>query len=83
MGGVSDPVEARLHCAPTCSRAPATRRSRYAELDLPVLIVWGQDDTWIPVDRAHRLAELIRGSRLELIVGSCATTGITCRASRE
>ena len=42
-------------------------QSRYPELDLPVLIVWGQDDTWIPVDRAHQLAELIPGSRLELI----------------
>jgi pimeloyl-ACP methyl ester carboxylesterase len=29
--------------------------------------VWGQEDTWIPVDRAHRLAELIPDSRLELI----------------
>jgi pimeloyl-ACP methyl ester carboxylesterase len=42
-------------------------QSRYPELDLPVLIVWGQDDTCIPVDRAHRLAELIPDSRLELI----------------
>jgi pimeloyl-ACP methyl ester carboxylesterase len=42
-------------------------QSRYPELDLPVLIVWGQDDTWIRVDRAHRLAELIPDSRLELI----------------
>lgn len=42
-------------------------QSRYPELDLPVLIVWGQDDCWIPVDRAHRLADLIPGSRLELI----------------
>lgn len=41
--------------------------SRYPELDLPVLIVWGQDDTWIPVDRAHRLAAVILDSRLELI----------------
>lgn len=41
--------------------------SRYSELDLPVLIVWGQEDTWIPTDRAHRLAALIPGSRLELI----------------
>ena len=40
---------------------------RYGELDLPVLIVWGEDDTWIPVDRAHRLADLIPGARLELI----------------
>jgi pimeloyl-ACP methyl ester carboxylesterase len=42
-------------------------QSRYPELDLPVLIIWGQDDTWIPVDRAHRLADLIPHSRLELI----------------
>jgi pimeloyl-ACP methyl ester carboxylesterase len=42
-------------------------QSRYPELDLPVLIVWGQHDTWIPVDRAHRLADAIPGSRLELI----------------
>lgn len=42
-------------------------QDRYVDLDLPVLIVWGEDDTWIPVDRAHRLHELIPGSRLELI----------------
>jgi pimeloyl-ACP methyl ester carboxylesterase len=44
--------------------------SRYPELDLPVLIVWGQDDAWIPVDRARRLADLIPDSRLELIGGA-------------
>lgn len=43
---------------------------RYPELDFPVLVVWGQEDTWIPADRAHRLAELIPGSRLELIAGA-------------
>ncbi|GAA4537060.1 alpha/beta hydrolase [Amycolatopsis samaneae] len=41
--------------------------SRYPELDLPVFVVWGQNDTWIPVDRAHRLASLIPGARLRLI----------------
>ena len=39
----------------------------YPELDLPVLVVWGVEDTWIPVDRAQRLAELIPKARLELI----------------
>jgi pimeloyl-ACP methyl ester carboxylesterase len=39
----------------------------YAQVDLPVLVVWGQDDTWIPVDRAHRLAQLIPGARLQVI----------------
>ena len=44
--------------------------SRYADIDLPTLVAWGQDDTWIPVDRAHRLHELIPGSRLRLIANA-------------
>ena len=40
---------------------------RYAEIDLPVLVVWGTDDTWIPVDRAHRLAGMIPGAELRLV----------------
>ena len=39
----------------------------YSTLDLPVQVVWGTEDTWIPVDRAHRLAELIPGARLDLV----------------
>ncbi len=39
----------------------------YPEIDVPVLVVWGRDDVWIPVDRAHRLHGLIPGSRLEVI----------------
>lgn len=42
----------------------------YPSLDLPVLVVWGRDDAWIPVDRAHRLNELIPGSQLHLIDGA-------------
>lgn len=40
---------------------------RYAELDEPTLVVWGAEDTWIPPDRAHRLHDLIPGSRLVLL----------------
>ncbi|WP_170918136.1 MULTISPECIES: alpha/beta fold hydrolase [unclassified Pseudonocardia] len=43
---------------------------RYGELDLPVRIVWGTEDTWIPVDRAHRLAAAIPGSSLHLVPGA-------------
>lgn len=39
----------------------------YPSLDLPVQVVWGAEDTWIPVDRAHRLAEAIPGARLHLV----------------
>lgn len=42
----------------------------YPSLDLPVLVVWGREDTWIPVDRAYLLHELIPGSQLELIDGA-------------
>lgn len=36
----------------------------------PSLIVWGEDDAWIPVDRAHRLHAAIPGSELALIAGA-------------
>ena len=42
----------------------------YPGLDMPVLVVWGREDTWIPVDRAHRLHELIPGAELRLIEGA-------------
>ena len=40
---------------------------RLGDLDLPVHIVWGTADSWIPVDRAHRLQALIPGSTLRLV----------------
>jgi pimeloyl-ACP methyl ester carboxylesterase len=40
---------------------------RYRDLHLPVLIAWGTEDSWIPVDHARRLAEQIRGAELHLV----------------
>ncbi|MFE0177096.1 alpha/beta fold hydrolase [Streptomyces sp. NPDC059002] len=45
-------------------------QGRYGELDLPVLICWGTDDTWIPVARGHELAKAIPGAELRLIEGA-------------
>ncbi|MFZ0088141.1 MAG: alpha/beta hydrolase [Solirubrobacteraceae bacterium] len=39
----------------------------YPSIQMPVLIVWGAEDAWIPVDRAHRLAEVIPGAELRLV----------------
>jgi pimeloyl-ACP methyl ester carboxylesterase len=36
-------------------------------LDLPVHVVWGRDDTWIPVDRATRLHDAIPGATLRVV----------------
>jgi pimeloyl-ACP methyl ester carboxylesterase len=40
------------------------------DLDLPVLVAWGEEDAWIPVERAHRLAGLIPGAELRLVAGA-------------
>jgi len=39
----------------------------YGRLDLPVHIIWGTDDAWIPVATAHRLQKRIPGATLRLI----------------
>lgn len=39
----------------------------YPGIGVPTLIVWGTEDTWIPVDHAHRLADLIPHARLTLV----------------
>ncbi|MDY6999135.1 MAG: alpha/beta fold hydrolase [Actinomycetota bacterium] len=44
--------------------------SRYPTLDLPVLVVWGTEDAWIPVDTAQRLAAAIPGAGLKLVPGA-------------
>jgi pimeloyl-ACP methyl ester carboxylesterase len=41
--------------------------SLYPTIDVPVLVVWGRDDAWIPVDRAHRLQQLIPSAHLTVI----------------
>jgi pimeloyl-ACP methyl ester carboxylesterase len=38
-----------------------------SSIDIPVHIIWGRDDTWIPVDRAERLHDAIGGSTVRVI----------------
>ncbi|WP_447040142.1 alpha/beta fold hydrolase [Streptomyces sp. DSM 118878] len=45
-------------------------QGRYGELDLPVLICWGAQDTWIPPRFGHQLASAIPGAELRLIEGA-------------
>ena len=37
-------------------------KSKYSEMKLPVLVVWGEDDKWIPIDKGKQLHEAIPGS---------------------
>ena len=45
-------------------------QGRLPDLDLPVRILWGTEDTWIPADVADRLATLIPGATVQRIAGA-------------
>ncbi|NEC09507.1 alpha/beta fold hydrolase [Streptomyces sp. SID7909] len=42
----------------------------YPKVAVPVMVCWGEDDTWIPVAKAHELADALPGARLRIIPGS-------------
>jgi len=42
----------------------------YTDIAIPVQIVWGNEDQWIPPDRAERLHAMIPGSRLAYVDGA-------------
>jgi pimeloyl-ACP methyl ester carboxylesterase len=43
---------------------------RYGELDLPVLVVWGREDGWIPVAKGRELQAAVAGARLQVVDGA-------------
>ncbi|GAA2274058.1 oxidoreductase [Streptomyces ruber] len=45
-------------------------QDRYADIDIPVLLCWGQEDTWLPVARGRELAALIPHAQWEPIAGA-------------
>lgn len=45
-------------------------QSLYPNISTPVLILWGEEDTWIPVEKGVELHKLISGSILETIPGA-------------
>jgi pimeloyl-ACP methyl ester carboxylesterase len=40
---------------------------RYGEIKRPVLILWGENDGWIPPEKGEQLRDAIPGSRLRTI----------------
>jgi pimeloyl-ACP methyl ester carboxylesterase len=45
-------------------------QDRYATIDMPVTVCWGEDDAWVPVERGRELAARIPGARLRVIPGA-------------
>lgn len=44
-------------------------QARLGPLDCPVRIIWGTEDTWIPVAQAHRLRGFVSNADLRLVPG--------------
>jgi len=40
---------------------------RYGEIDLPVQVIWGAEDSWIPLEKGRELCRLIPGAVLEIV----------------
>jgi len=51
-------------------RYTAVVADRLGELRCPVTILWGAQDAWIPVERAHDLAARIPGADLRIVDGA-------------
>jgi pimeloyl-ACP methyl ester carboxylesterase len=45
-------------------------QERYGGIDIPTLVCWGEDDTWIAPAKGRELAARIPGARLEWLAGA-------------
>lgn len=45
-------------------------QGNYNSIKIPVLILWGEQDTWIPLEKGKKLNELIPDSKLKIIPDS-------------
>jgi pimeloyl-ACP methyl ester carboxylesterase len=51
-------------------RYTGSMQDRYGTIDVPVLVCWGEADTWVPVERGRELASRIPGARLRTMPGA-------------
>jgi pimeloyl-ACP methyl ester carboxylesterase len=45
-------------------------QDRYSEIRCPVMILWGEDDEWIPIERGRELHAMIPGSQFISVPGA-------------
>jgi pimeloyl-ACP methyl ester carboxylesterase len=45
-------------------------QDRYGSIGIPVLVCWGEDDAWVPVERGRELASRIPDARLHVLPGA-------------
>jgi pimeloyl-ACP methyl ester carboxylesterase len=45
-------------------------QDRFVDANAPVLILWGEEDLWIPCEQAYLLQSKIKGSKLVTVPNS-------------
>lgn len=65
--GCTDP---RTYARAVAAIADLDLRSELAAVAAPTLVVWGEEDQWMPIDHAHRLIEALPKARLEVLAGA-------------
>ena len=45
-------------------------QSRLAEIRCPTLVLWGEEDRWLPIEQGRRLSSLIPSAKFKSVPGS-------------
>jgi pimeloyl-ACP methyl ester carboxylesterase len=69
LGGIGQPAFYR-QIAQMDERHTDEVEHRYGEVRCPVQILWGEEDTWIPIERGRKLAAMIPDARFRPIGGA-------------
>jgi pimeloyl-ACP methyl ester carboxylesterase len=56
-------------CSMPCSASGKAQTARRS-LALPVLVVWGERDAWLPLEVSERIAQLIPGAERAVLEGA-------------
>jgi len=67
--GVADPAAFFRAVRAVDGVGLAGREGELGELDTPTLIIWGEDDPYLPAELAERLGETLSGSTVALLPG--------------
>ena len=70
MSGAPRPPNFSNPIALADERFTAELEPLLASVAVPTFVVWGRQDTWIPPDRAQRLAAMIPDCRVEIVAAA-------------
>lgn len=65
--GSTDP---KVYAAAVAAVADLDLRNALSAVEVPTLVIWGEQDQWMPIDHAHQLIAALPDARLEVLAGA-------------